>query len=163
MNKKAIDLETPEITRKVNKHKAILTAAGYGIIVFILWNIIKGIIYLRYFLPENQEVSDLGYSIGYIVLVSVNTVICLVTAYYAGRIAKKDKKINAVFIVLTVLVLLVGCLTFGLDIATLCLLDKFSIISVFLFVADIIFFVFTIQIFVSAIVLKKIEKGQKDE
>lgn len=163
MNKKAIDLETPEITRKVNKHKAILTAAGYGIIVFILWNFIKGIIYLRYFLPENQEVSELGYSIGYIVLSVADTVICLITAFYAGRIAKKDKKIKAVFIVLASLVLLGSCLTFGVDIATLCFLDKFSIISVFLFVADIIFFVFTIQIFVSTIVLKKIEKGQKDE
>ena len=163
MNKKALDLETPEITRKANKHKAILTAAGYGIIVFILWNFIKGIIYLRYFLPENQEVSDLGYSIGYIVLVCVDTIICLVTAFYAGRVAKKDKRINVVFIILASLVLLGGCLTFGIDIAILCFLDKFSIISVFLFVADIIFFVFTIQIFVSTIVLKKIEKGQKDE
>lgn len=159
-----MDLET--IKLKIRKNKGIIYTNGYGVLIFMLWSLIKITLYLVDVAPDvTPDVNDDLYII-YMSLVSSSSIIAdvlaAITGFLAIRVGKNNKKRYISLIVLSTITCFLNlqfvagdiylCVIIADDIATL-------IISV---LTDVFFFTMTLFLMISAFRLKRLTKLEKE-
>ena len=105
-----MDLET--IKLKIRKNKDIIYTNGYGVLVFILWNLIKVILYSVDAVPEvDPEVAtelDILFSSLFSSVLAAITIFTIITGIMAIRVGKKNSRHRIALIVLSVITCLLS-------------------------------------------------------
>lgn len=148
---------------RIRKHNDILSVAGYGVIIFIIWAFIKGVIYLRWLIPNNPELEREIYSIGYISITVVEILISISTGWLARKTGRSlNKKPSIVLIVLSAILLLFAIYCISVDLYFTIIDKDFSVVSIIAIIADLLFFGLVLQILVSCLVLRKLYCVEKE-
>lgn len=157
-------MEVSENKRKFRKYKDKLATAGYGVVIFILWGIIKELFYLKWYFPNNEEIADKGYLIGFSIFSLVLLGICLATGILARKYGRSDYKEKTIFIVFSFILGFLVIASLFFDIALLfTVLDDFDVLAFITLIADVSFFVFVLQILISIFLLKNVYKTDNKE
>ena len=102
--------EIENTSKIIRKNRDILLTNGYGVIVFVLWNLIKGVIYIETFIPGVAEEVVVGEKILYVILIAIVTFLETMTGFTVGALAiKAGKKGSRIPIPL-----IVSCIILGL-------------------------------------------------
>lgn len=151
-----------EIRRNIHKYKDFLATAGFGIIVLIVWGLIKTIVYVRWFLPQLNNSAEQVFSWTATGLNILEFALCLFTGFFAKRSGKSDKKEKPILLILTILLLFFGLVITASDIYFIIQYNEVDIISIISLLSDTLFLFFVGLILVSIFKLKKLYKAQKE-
>lgn len=154
-------METVKIQRDKRKFKDILATSGYGVVIFIIWGFIKELLYLRWVIPNTENIDYQIFNLGSLIFGVIILGICLTTGLLAKQSGKSDKKEKPILIVFAFILALLALVALAADAALFIVLDEFDLFAVFSFIADILFNCFVLQIVISFFVLRKLYKKEE--
>lgn len=159
-----MDLDT--IKLKIRKNKDIIYTNGYGILVFVLWSLVKLILYLvdiaPYVSPGVEDELDVVYSSLTLASSLIECAIAIATGVVAINAGKKDKPYRSSLIALAVITcfLSIDFIIFDFWVAMF-LVETFSSTALIGVITDVFFFSVVLVLLVAAIKLYKLEKKAK--
>ncbi|MCQ2795412.1 MAG: hypothetical protein MJ214_04340 [Bacilli bacterium] len=160
-----MDLET--IKLKIRKNKDIIYMNGYGVLVFMLWSLIKIILYLVDIAPEVSPGVDDNLDIIYLSLVIASSVIddafTIITGLLAIRVGKNNKPHYTALIVLSIITCSLG-LEFLVGDILLCVIlaSDTSATIIANILTDTFFLTMTVFLTISAFKLNNLRRLEKE-
>lgn len=151
-----------EIRRNTHKYKDFLATGGFGIIMLIVWGLIKGIIYIRWIVPQLTDVSEQAFSWTATGVNLIEFTLCLFTGFFAKKSGKGDKKEKISLLILTILIIILGLAITASDIYVVVQYNEFDLISIISIIGDVLFLFFSGLILFSILKLKQLYKMQKE-
>lgn len=160
-----MDLET--IKLKIRKNKDIIYTNGYGVLVFILWDLIKIVLYSIDASPDTSPIkandSSLLYLSLFVSVLAAITIFAAITGYMAIRVGKKNSKRYVALIVLSVITCLFSVQLMIDDIYLCTIIVSYGLsISVISVLTDIFFFVMTLILTIASFKLNRLRKLEKE-
>lgn len=160
-----MDLET--IKLKIRKNKDIIYTNGYGVLVFILWDLIKIVIFSIDASPDTSSVSAIDLDVIYLSLISsvlaAITILAAITGFMAIRVGKKNSKRYVALIVLSVITCLFSVQLMVDDIYLCTIIASYSIsIYIISILTDVFFFMMTLFLTISSFKLNRLRKLEKE-
>lgn len=149
--------------KKMRKCRDILTTTGYGIIILVLWDFVKGIIYLNWSIPTVIETVNDTYAVAYIVFILVELVFCVAIGLIFSKIGRGHKAVGAKTLALSILLCVFALTCTSINIAAVIIEDGFDIMTSVIFVEDILFLYFSFRNLYSVITLIKLSKLLKEQ
>lgn len=149
--------------KKMRKCRDILATTGYAIIILVLWDFVKGIIYVNWSIPSIVESVNNPYAVAYIVFIIVELLFCITIGLIFSKIGRGNKAINNKALVLSILLCVFALTCASINIATVTLKDGFDIMTSVIFVEDILFLYFSFRNLYSVITLIKLSKMLKEQ
>lgn len=149
--------------KKIRKCKDVLVTTGYAIIILVLWDFVKGIIYVNWSIPSIVESVNDPYAIAYIVFILVELVFCVTIGLILSKMGRGHKAIGTKTLVLSILLCVFALTCASINIATVALKDGFDIMTSVIFVEDILFLYFSFRNLYSVITLIKLSKILKEQ
>lgn len=149
--------------KKIRKCKDVLVTTGYAIVILVLWDFVKGIIYLNWSIPTIVESVNDPYAVAYIVFIIVELLFCVTIGLIFSKIGRGNKAINNKALVLSILLCVFALTCASINIATVTLKDGFDIMTSVIFVEDILFLYFSFRNLYSVITLIKLSKMLKEQ
>lgn len=149
--------------KRMRKCKDILTTTGYGIVILVLWDFLKGIIYLNWSIPTITESLNHPYAIAYTVFIFTELAFCTASGIFFLKIGRGSKEIGVKTLTFAILLLLYAIACIAINIATIILSSGFDIMTSVIFVEDILFLFFSTRILYSVITLVKLSKALKEQ
>ncbi|MCQ2796020.1 MAG: hypothetical protein MJ213_01740 [Bacilli bacterium] len=149
--------------KKMRKCRDILTTTGYAIIILVLWDFVKGIIYLNWSIPSAVESVNDPYAFAYIIFVLVELVFCVTTGLIFSKIGRGNKAIGTKILVLSILLSVFALTCAAINIATVIIKSGFDIMTSVIFVEDILFLYFSFRNLYSVITIIKLSKTLKEQ
>lgn len=156
-------IESALVKRKERKCRDILTTAGYGIIILVLWDFVKSVIYLNWSVPSIIASVNDPYAITFIVLISIELIFCTAFGLVLSKVGRSNKMVGTKTLVVAIILLVAALACFAFNIATVTIEDGFEIMTTVIFIEDILFLFFSIRILYSTITLIKLSKEQNNE
>lgn len=155
-------MEKEEISLKIRKYHDILATAGYGVIVFVLWNLLKTIIYIRDIIPllndETRSLSDefAGYLFSGIAIIFY--IFVVIAGIFAIKEGKGGRRFNVLGRVLPLILSVISISFIIVDIMAFVRLKQFDTIYLINIVSDFICNGILFALTISAFILKKLYK-----
>lgn len=149
--------------KKIRKCKDVLVTTGYAIVILVLWDFVKGIIYVNWSIPSIVESVNDPYTVAYIVFIIVELLFCVTIGLIFSKIGRGNKAINNKTLVLSILLCVFALTCVSINIATVTLKDGFDIMTSVIFVEDILFLYFSFRNLYSVITLIKLSKMLKEQ
>lgn len=149
--------------KKIRKCKDVLVTTGYAIVILVLWDFVKGIIYVNWSIPSIVESVNDPYAIAYIVFILVELVFCVTIGLIFSKIGRGNKAINNKALVLSILLCVFALTCTSINIAAVILKDGFDIMTSVIFVEDILFLYFSFRNLYSVITLIKLSTMLKEQ
>lgn len=159
-----MDLET--IKLKIRKNKDTIHVDGYGVLIFMLWSLIKIILYSIDATPENHQSVDSNFNLIYlssIISISlIEDILTVITGYIAIQVGKKNKPRYVALVVLSVITCILS-LEFVAGDIWLCIVIANEAIGTAIvgIITDALFLALTLSLTISAIKLNKLRKLEK--
>lgn len=154
------------IERLVRKNKDVLATCGYGVIVFLLWGLVKTVIWaydiLPTYYPNLESSSAIRYVAIYVISYSLFYILCVLTGIFSIQEGKKDKKRGLAICLLSIPLVLTNIISTGYDLYVQIDSRELDLLYVAFSVFEVIFLYFTIRLLISAFLLRKYEKMIKE-
>ena len=155
------------ILKRTRKNRDILSACGYGVIVFCLWGLIKILIWAFIIVPgleiDPSTISSSNYFWPYVINTIILYIFSFLTGLFSVRNGKKDKNYIVLICIFSIPLVILNCLSLAYDIyiqIKLIDVDGFYIAST---VIEVIFIYFSIRVMISSFLLKKYSKKLEKE
>ena len=149
--------------KKMRKCRDILATTGYAIIILVLWDFVKGIIYVNWSIPSIVESVNNPYAIAYIVFIIVELLFCVTIGLIFSKIGRGNKMIDNKTLVLSILLCVFALACTSINIAAVVIESGFDIMTSVIFVEDILFLYFSFRNLYSVITLIKLSKILKEQ
>lgn len=151
-----------KVKKNIRKHKDVLATCGYGVLVFLVWTLVKVIIFVGSIIPEITTNSQVLYSVSYLSIFLVNTTIGAICGFLALKEGKNNKTGNIVLRVLSVLLSLIAAFNLVVDVFTDVSDGTFSFVIIVTYIADVAFLIICLQIMISSFKLLKFYKLEEE-
>lgn len=158
-----MDLES--IKLKIRKNKDIIYTNGYGVLVFILWDLIKIVLYSVDAAPDSAMSNDLDtlYLSLFSSVLAAITILTAITGFMAIRVGKKNSRHRIALIVLSIITCLFSVQLMVDDIYLCMIIASYSIsIYIVSILTDIFFFMMTLFLTISSFKLNRLRKLEKE-
>ena len=133
-------MDQEEVSRKIWKNKDILSTCGYGIIILIVWDFIKQILYSFYITPDTEAISTETYTLSTLIFEAALLIICIVTGILAGKYGKSSKKEKPLIVVFSIILAVFSIAAVVADALALGYLFKeVKVISILSVITDFLF------------------------
>ncbi|MCQ2802442.1 MAG: hypothetical protein MJ225_02020 [Bacilli bacterium] len=154
------------IEKLIRKNKDVLATCGYGIIVFLLWGIVKTVIWAYDILPTYYPTMDGQSAITYVSIYtttySLFYIFSVLTGIFSIQEGKKDKKRGLAICILSIPLAITSILSTGYDLYAQITSRELDLLYVAFSVFEVIFLYFIIRLIISAFLLRRYENLIKE-
>ena len=148
-------MEKLQIQRLIRKNKDILYTAGYGLLIFVLWGLLKTILYVFGILPSMSEdqfsVESTSYLIYILTATIFSDILSFIVFYLCRREGRNDIKVGKILRILGGLLLIFSIGFVIGDIIMQIRIGQFDLIAILIIFGEAIYAFFTILVFASSI------------
>lgn len=158
-----MDLES--IKLKIRKNKDIIYTNGYGVLVFILWDLIKIVLYSVDAAPDSAMSNDLDtlYLSLFSSVLAAITILTAITGFMAIRVGKKNSRHHVALIVLSIVTCLFSIQLMVDDIYLCVIVVSYGIpISIISVLTDFFFFTMVLLLTISSFKLNRLCRLEKE-
>lgn len=159
-------MEKLQVQRLIRKNKDILYTAGYGLLIFVLWTLLKTILYVFGILPSADEsqasVESTNYLIYILAVTIFSDILTIIVFYLSRKEGRNDFKVGKILRILAGL-LVIATIGFVIgDIIVQIKIGQFDMIGILIIVGEVIYTIFTILVFVSSLRLSNLYKLEEE-
>lgn len=151
------------IKKKARRCRDILVTTGYGIIVLVLWDFVKGIVYLNWSIPSLVESVNDPRAIAYAIFICIELVFCITCGLILSKAGRSNKNLTAKTLALSILLCVFALTCLSINLADVIISNGFDIMTTVIFVEDIFFICFSFLNLYSVITLINLSKTLKEQ